>query len=98
MRPFTRLPPNPFSILYCYTRFADLFIARARADLSPATSYQRLLVHRCSAYYKLVPENDPITKGIFVLYTADSRMYVYYIPLLQQNLYPLIVLNGVYRS
>ncbi|KAF8817432.1 hypothetical protein BYT27DRAFT_6811343 [Phlegmacium glaucopus] len=47
---------------------------RARVELSPATSYQRLLVHRCSAYYKLAPENDPMTKGILVLYTADSRI------------------------
>ncbi|KAH9479440.1 R3H domain-containing protein 2 [Psilocybe cubensis] len=47
---------------------------RTRVELSPATSYQRLLVHRCSAYYKLAPESDPITKGIFVVSTADSRI------------------------
>ncbi|KAF8202258.1 hypothetical protein BJ912DRAFT_896867 [Pholiota molesta] len=47
---------------------------RQRVELSPATSYQRLLVHRCSAYYRLAPENDPVTKGIFVLMTADSRI------------------------
>lgn len=51
-------------------------VPRQRAELTPATSYQRLLVHRCSAYYKLSPENDPLTKGtIFVLTTQDSRMY-----------------------
>ncbi|KAF8967627.1 hypothetical protein BDZ97DRAFT_500749 [Flammula alnicola] len=47
---------------------------RQRVELTPATSYQRLLVHRCSAYYRLAPENDPVTKGIFVLATADSRI------------------------
>lgn len=45
-------------------------------DLTPATSYQRLLVHRCSAYYKLSPETDPVTKTIVVYYRAESRMYV----------------------
>ncbi|KAI8996516.1 hypothetical protein BD414DRAFT_455322 [Trametes punicea] len=47
---------------------------RARIDLTPATSYQRLLVHRCSAYYKLSPETDPITKNIIVYYRSDSRI------------------------
>ncbi|PPQ78390.1 hypothetical protein CVT25_011613 [Psilocybe cyanescens] len=47
---------------------------RTRVELTPSTSYQRLLVHRCSAYYKLSPENDPVTKGIFVLSNADSRI------------------------
>ncbi|KAF9475010.1 hypothetical protein BDN70DRAFT_841524 [Pholiota conissans] len=45
---------------------------RQRVELSPATSYQRLLVHRCSAYYRLAPEADPVTKGIFVMITAES--------------------------
>ncbi|KAF5350249.1 hypothetical protein D9758_007852 [Tetrapyrgos nigripes] len=45
-----------------------------RADLSPSTSYQRLLVHRCSAYYKLTPESDPVTKTIFVTFSAESRI------------------------
>ena len=44
--------------------------------MSPATSYQRLLVHRCSAYYRLTPESDPTTKCLFVLATSESRMYV----------------------
>ncbi|KAJ2965604.1 hypothetical protein NUW54_g14063 [Trametes sanguinea] len=47
---------------------------RVRIDLTPATSYQRLLVHRCSAYYKLSPETDPITKNIVVYCRADSRI------------------------
>ncbi|KAG6866588.1 hypothetical protein C0991_002076 [Blastosporella zonata] len=47
---------------------------RARIDLAPATSYQRLLVHRCSAFYKLAPESDPNTKGIIVVPTLDSRV------------------------
>ncbi|CDO73335.1 hypothetical protein BN946_scf185008.g98 [Trametes cinnabarina] len=47
---------------------------RVRIDLTPATSYQRLLVHRCSAYYKLAPETDPITKNIIVYCRADSRI------------------------
>ncbi|TFK39872.1 hypothetical protein BDQ12DRAFT_681382 [Crucibulum laeve] len=47
---------------------------RLRIDLSPSTSYQRLLVHRCLAYYKLAPENDPLSKGIIVLPTVDSRI------------------------
>ncbi|KAH0582836.1 hypothetical protein H2248_010742 [Termitomyces sp. 'cryptogamus'] len=47
---------------------------KARIDLTAATSYQRLLVHRCSAYYKLAPENDPLTKAISVVPTAESRI------------------------
>ncbi|KIY71859.1 hypothetical protein CYLTODRAFT_368474 [Cylindrobasidium torrendii FP15055 ss-10] len=47
---------------------------RTRLDLSPSTSYQRLLVHRCSAYYRLLPEPDPINKGISVSIVADSRI------------------------
>ncbi|KAG2011775.1 hypothetical protein CC2G_011856 [Coprinopsis cinerea AmutBmut pab1-1] len=47
---------------------------RQRVDLTPATTYQRLLVHRCSAYYKLAPEADPVTKGIFVRLTPESRI------------------------
>lgn len=47
---------------------------RPRLDLMPATSYQRLLVHRCSAYYKLLPETDPVTKMITVLLSAESKI------------------------
>ncbi|KAI5999366.1 hypothetical protein F5J12DRAFT_847847 [Pisolithus orientalis] len=47
---------------------------RTRLDLTPTTSYQRLLVHRCSAYYKLAPETDPINKTISVALTIESRI------------------------
>ena len=47
---------------------------RSRVDLTPTTSYQRLLVHRCSAYYRLAPDTDPVTKCIFVQRTPDSRI------------------------
>ncbi|KAH7913826.1 hypothetical protein BJ138DRAFT_1001385 [Hygrophoropsis aurantiaca] len=47
---------------------------RPRVDLMPTTSYQRLLVHRCSAYYKLTPETDPVTKTISVVYSPESRI------------------------
>ncbi|KAI0343287.1 hypothetical protein BDW22DRAFT_1356898 [Trametopsis cervina] len=45
-----------------------------RIELVPTTSYQRMLVHRCSTYYKLVPEPDPTTKTIFVSHRAESRI------------------------
>lgn len=44
--------------------------------MNPTTSYQRLLVHRCSAYYRLAPESDPVSKGITVYSTTDSKVYV----------------------
>lgn len=47
---------------------------RTRIELTPATSYQRLLVHRCSAYHRLTIENDPSSKSITVLATSDSRI------------------------
>ncbi|KAL4257334.1 SUZ domain-containing protein [Pleurotus pulmonarius] len=47
---------------------------RQRIDLTPSTTYQRLLVHRCSAYYGLRPESDPLTKGISVTYVVDSQI------------------------
>ncbi|KAI0684290.1 hypothetical protein BC835DRAFT_1390364 [Cytidiella melzeri] len=47
-----------------------------RIDLTPATSYQRMLVHRCSAYYKLFPETDSATKTISVHYREESRVPV----------------------
>lgn len=55
-------------------RLLTSWAPRQRIDLQPATSYQRLLVHRCSAYYKLSPEGDPVTKGISVHPTPESRM------------------------
>ncbi|KAJ7117582.1 hypothetical protein C8R44DRAFT_983084 [Mycena epipterygia] len=52
----------------------DRTLTRQRIDLSPATSYQRMLVHRCSAYYGLSPETDSLTKAISVLTTSESRI------------------------
>ncbi|KDQ61389.1 hypothetical protein JAAARDRAFT_30816 [Jaapia argillacea MUCL 33604] len=43
-------------------------------DVLPSTSYQRLLVHRCAAYYKLRPENDPTSKGLIVTATIESKV------------------------
>ena len=60
-----------------YGQTLTVFVSRSRIDLSPSTSYQRLLVHRCSAYYKLAPEADPVTKNIFVCWRAESRMCVF---------------------
>jgi hypothetical protein len=42
--------------------------------LTPSTSYQRLLVHRCSAYYGLAPESEHGSKFIYVCNTVDSKM------------------------
>ncbi|KAA1469016.1 hypothetical protein DENSPDRAFT_834535 [Dentipellis sp. KUC8613] len=47
---------------------------KPRIELAPSTSYQRLLVHRCSAYYKVSPENDAVTKAIVVHSTIESRI------------------------
>lgn len=44
----------------------------AKVDLQPASSYQRLLVHRCAAFYHLTQESSPNTVAVIV--TADSRM------------------------
>ncbi|KAF7309039.1 ATP-dependent DNA helicase PIF1 [Mycena kentingensis (nom. inval.)] len=47
---------------------------RQRLELNPATTYQRMLVHRCAAYYALTPETDLLTKAISVVLTAESRI------------------------
>ncbi|KAG7094070.1 hypothetical protein E1B28_007690 [Marasmius oreades] len=47
---------------------------RQRVELLPSTSYQRMLVHRCSAYYKLTPDSDQISKMIYVSLTSESRI------------------------
>ncbi|KAG8754440.1 hypothetical protein FRC14_005076, partial [Serendipita sp. 396] len=44
----------------------------AKVDLQPASSYQRLLVHRCAEFYHLTQENSPTTVSVIV--TADSRI------------------------
>ncbi|KAJ7066355.1 hypothetical protein C8F01DRAFT_1123015 [Mycena amicta] len=48
--------------------------SRQRIDLTPATTYQRMLVHRCAAYYILNPETDPLTKVISISMTSESRV------------------------
>ncbi|EMD39144.1 hypothetical protein CERSUDRAFT_112820 [Gelatoporia subvermispora B] len=45
-----------------------------RIDVTASSSYHRLLVHRCSAYYKLAPETDSVTKTIHLYYRAESRV------------------------
>ncbi|KIY53377.1 hypothetical protein FISHEDRAFT_15321, partial [Fistulina hepatica ATCC 64428] len=45
---------------------------RNRIQMHPSTSYQRLLVHRCSTYYKCTAESEPGTKAIFVNLAAES--------------------------
>ncbi|KAE9399567.1 hypothetical protein BT96DRAFT_688224 [Gymnopus androsaceus JB14] len=45
---------------------------KPRADLTAATSYQRLLLHRCSAYYRLQIDVDPVSKGISAVVIAES--------------------------
>ena len=57
-----------------YGQILTVFVSRSRIDLSPSTSYQRLLVHRCSAYYKLSIETDQSTKTILVYCRSESRM------------------------
>ncbi|KAI0031436.1 hypothetical protein K488DRAFT_52047, partial [Vararia minispora EC-137] len=48
---------------------------RPRTEITTQTSYQRLLVHRCSAYYKITPEIDPTVKNrIQLIPTIDSRI------------------------
>lgn len=71
-----RVPPSsvPLSNSISASYFSFSCPCSERIDLNPTTSYQRLLVHRCSAYYKLVPEADTVTKSIFVYYRTDSRM------------------------
>jgi R3H domain len=44
----------------------------AKVDLQPASSYQRLLVHRCAAFYHLTQESSQ--NSVAVIVTADSRM------------------------
>jgi len=44
----------------------------SRIDLRPASSYQRLLVHRCAGYYNL--QQEPFPQTIGVITTPESRM------------------------
>ncbi|KAL1667104.1 hypothetical protein GGF50DRAFT_98608 [Schizophyllum commune] len=45
-----------------------------RLELSASSSYQRLLIHRCSAYYKVQPDHESGAKTIHVSLTPDSRI------------------------
>ncbi|TFY79173.1 hypothetical protein EWM64_g4837 [Hericium alpestre] len=47
---------------------------KPRIEISPSTSYQKLLVHRCSAFYKVVLENDTISKSIIVYASEESKV------------------------
>ncbi|KAF8523608.1 hypothetical protein JB92DRAFT_2883286 [Gautieria morchelliformis] len=47
---------------------------RTRLDLTPASTYHKLLVHRCAAYYKLVPETESGSKVITIIIASDSRI------------------------
>lgn len=53
-----------------------IFYCSPRLDLQPATTYQRMLVHKCSAYHRLSSETDATTKITYVTIRTDSRMYV----------------------
>jgi hypothetical protein len=44
-------------------------------DVMPASSYQRLLVHRCAAYYKCTPETESNSKLLFLTVTSESYMW-----------------------
>ncbi|KAF8327210.1 uncharacterized protein EI90DRAFT_2975212 [Cantharellus anzutake] len=48
--------------------------AKPSFEISPSTSYQRMLVHRSAQYYKLSQETDVQTKAIVVGITSDSRI------------------------
>jgi hypothetical protein len=49
---------------------------RPRMDIQPASSYQRLLVHRCAAYYKFTPETESNSKVLYLTLTAESAVCV----------------------
>ncbi|KAI5123503.1 hypothetical protein M0805_006663 [Coniferiporia weirii] len=54
--------------------------SRSKIHLLPENQYQRLLVHRCAAYYKLTFENEPTardkssTRDMAVLVTIESKI------------------------
>ncbi|KAI0306055.1 hypothetical protein B0F90DRAFT_1695669 [Multifurca ochricompacta] len=47
---------------------------KGRVEIPTATSYQRLLVHRCSAYYKVTPDSDSGSKSIWISFSPESRI------------------------
>lgn len=57
------------------------FSSRTRINLYPENQYQRLLVHRCAAYYRLAPEIDPNSRErsgsnreMTIVITIESKM------------------------
>ena len=46
----------------------------AKVELQPASSYQRLLVHRCATFYHLTLDSSPNSGPVSVIVTSDSRM------------------------
>ncbi|GJE90938.1 hypothetical protein PsYK624_070850 [Phanerochaete sordida] len=46
-----------------------------RIELNPATSYQRMLVHKCAAYHRLTSESDS-SRAIYVSLRPDSAVPV----------------------
>ncbi|KZV74537.1 hypothetical protein PENSPDRAFT_572932, partial [Peniophora sp. CONT] len=62
-----------YSTLYRST--SGLRLYRTRTEMHTSSSYQRLLVHRCAAYYKVTPETDTASKNaIALVLTIDSRV------------------------
>ncbi|EJD41184.1 hypothetical protein AURDEDRAFT_169773 [Auricularia subglabra TFB-10046 SS5] len=49
-------------------------LIRTRLECPAQTTYQRLLVHRCAAYYKLQPESDPNTKSLTAVAKRPSTL------------------------
>ncbi|KAH7101484.1 hypothetical protein BKA62DRAFT_594895, partial [Auriculariales sp. MPI-PUGE-AT-0066] len=47
---------------------------RTRLECPAQTTYQRLLIHRAAAYYRLSPEADSVTKLLAVSVTQESRV------------------------
>jgi len=59
--------------------------SRTKYSLNTETTYQRLLVHRCAGYYKLLPESESGSK-MSVTLAMESRMYVNSLSLLHSTL------------
>ncbi|KAN0137007.1 hypothetical protein V8E53_005004 [Lactarius tabidus] len=47
---------------------------KGRVEIPTATSYQRLLVHRCSTYYRVIPESDSGSRSIWISFSLESRI------------------------
>ncbi|KLO08698.1 hypothetical protein SCHPADRAFT_908441 [Schizopora paradoxa] len=48
--------------------------SRTKYSLNTETTYQRLLVHRCAGYYKLVPESETGSKLMSVVIAMESKI------------------------